>query len=137
MMTERGLIKNRQNIDFPEEVIYTSSALDYFITQDTTGALFLYGSRKRELTRFLCPGIKTVISVETGLFINTSDTFNNIKDIFDLKNDEIYYVLQLHDNNNQYKPIVLMFNTVEDCLNTQGFLTYLSTELKLAYLKKN
>lgn len=134
MITSRGLIKNRQNIDFKEEVIYISSALDYFITQDITGTLFLYGSRKRELIEFLAPGIKTAISVETGLFITTSDVFKNVKDIYDLNDDEIYYVLQLHDNQN--KPILLMFNTVEDCLNTQGFLTYLSTKLKLSYLQK-
>ena len=137
-MKAKSLIKDkyRDSKLSNSEVIYTSVTLDYFITQYKSGEIFLYGANKRLLTPLLVPGIKTSVTVETGKFILTDKVFSGIKDIFKIEEDEYYYILQIKDNTNSEISTVLLFNTIEDCLNTQGFLTYLSTTMKLAYLKR-
>ena len=139
-MKAKTLIKDKykdgERYSYYGEVIYNSATSDYFITQEESGEIFLYGSNKRLLTPFLIPGIKTTVSVENGNFICTDEIFSGIKDIFQIEEDEHYYILAIKDNSNSDVSTVLLFNTVEDCLNTQGFLTYLSTTTKLAHLKE-
>ena len=136
------LIKKHTHINYKdEEIIYSSSALDYIITsKECTGEFFCYGNQRLNLTTFLIPGLTSKVSTETSEFLLTSDVFSAIIDLFNIEQDKIYYLLRINDNSvkkDDQKETLFLFSNREDLINFNAFLTHLSLSYKESYIKLN
>ena len=130
-----SLIKNKTTIPENEEIIYSSSALDYIITLNTTSQeVYCYGNKQTNLIPFLVPGIINKLSAETGEFIKNNESLHEVSTLFNLEDNKVYYILRLLNNDEELNNI-FFFEYLDDILNFTVTLQMLALKFKTEFLR--
>lgn len=130
-----SLIKNKTTIPENEEIIYSSSVLDYIITLNTTSQdVYCYGNKQTSLIPFLVPGIINKLSAETGEFIKNNENLKEVSTLFNLEDNTVYYILRLLNNDEELNNI-FFFENLDDILSFTGMLQMLSLKFKTEFLR--
>lgn len=130
-----SLIKNKTTIPENEEIIYSTSSLDYIITLNIASQdVYCYGNKRTNLIPFLVPGVVNKLSAETGEFIKNNESLHEVSTLFNLEDNKVYYILRLLNNDEELNNI-FFFEYLDDILNFTGTLQMLALKFKTEFLR--